>query len=81
LGQPLSLHSPGVLTHELCEQIITTWAHHPQWSSERVYHLLIEHGVAVSCSQVEQAAQESGCRLCARHWGGSAGSRRDAAPA
>jgi transposase-like protein len=59
----LSLHSPDVLTHELVETIITTWAHHPQWSCERVYHLLIEHGVAVSRSQVEQAAQESGWQI------------------
>jgi hypothetical protein len=59
----LSLHSPGVLTHELCEQIITTWAHHPQWSCERVYHLLTGQGVVVSRSQVEQAAQESGWQI------------------
>jgi hypothetical protein len=59
----LSLSSPDVLTHELVETIITTWAHWPQWSSERVYHLLIEHGVAVSLRQVRQAAQESGWQV------------------
>ncbi len=59
----LSLHSPEVLTHELVQTIITTWAHHPQWSSERVYHLLVENGVAVSVRQVQQAAQESGWQI------------------
>jgi hypothetical protein len=56
----LSLQSPDVLTYELVETIIRAWAHHPQWSSERVYHLLVENGVAVSLRQVRQAAQESG---------------------
>jgi transposase-like protein len=59
----LSVHSPDVLTHDLVETIITTWAHHPQWSSERVYHLLVENGVAVSVRQVRQAAQESGWQI------------------
>ena len=59
----LSLHSPDILTYELQEQIISTWAHHPQWTSAEVYDLLIGQGVAVTESQVAQAAQESGWQI------------------
>jgi len=59
----LSLHSPQVLTHELRQTIITTWAHWPQWTSEEVYRLLLQQGVAVTVSQVEQAAHESGWQI------------------
>jgi len=59
----LSLHSPDILTYELQEQIISTWAHWPQWSSAEVYHILIEQGVAVTQSQVDQAAHESGWQI------------------
>lgn len=59
----LSLHSPDILTYELQEQIIETWAHWPQWSSEQVYHILIEQGVAVTQSQVGQVAHESGWQI------------------
>jgi hypothetical protein len=70
----LSQYAPLLLTHELQEQIITTWAHRPQWTGEEVYRLLVQQGVAVTESQVEQAAQESGWsivrqtlgRLCAQ---------------
>lgn len=59
----LSLHSPDILTYELHEQIISTWAYWPQWSSAAVYHILIEQGVAVTQSQVDQAAHESGWQV------------------
>jgi hypothetical protein len=59
----LSLYSPQVLTHELVQTIITTWAHWPQWTSEEVYHLLIGQGVSVTESQVAQAAHESGWQI------------------
>jgi hypothetical protein len=59
----LSLHSPEVLTHELVQTIITTWAHHPQWTVAEVYHLLIGQGVAVTESQVQQAAHDSGWQM------------------
>ena len=70
----LSQYAPELLTHELQEQIISTWAHRPQWTGAEVYRLLVQQGVAVTERQVEQAAQESGWsivrqtlgRLCAQ---------------
>jgi hypothetical protein len=59
----LSQHSPQVLTHELVQTIVTTWAHWPQWTSEEVYRVLVERGVAVTQSQVVQAAHESGWQI------------------
>jgi hypothetical protein len=59
----LSQHAPQILTHELQEQIIGTWAHWPQWTSEEVWRFLVGQGVAVTHSQVEQAGQESGWQI------------------
>jgi transposase-like protein len=71
----LSQYAPEILTHELVQRIITTWAHWPSWTSEAVYRLLAEQGVAVTRGQVDQAAHESGWhfvrqtlgRLCTAH--------------
>ncbi len=59
----LSLYSPEVLTHDLVQAIITTWAHWPHWTAEQVWHLLTSQGVAVTLCQVQQAAQESGWQI------------------
>lgn len=59
----LSQYAPEILTYELQEQIISTWAHHPQWTSAEVYHILVGQGIAVTQSQVEQAAHESGWQI------------------
>jgi len=59
----LSQHCPQVLTHELVQTIITTWAHWPGWTSDEVQRLLVTQGVAVTHSQVEQAAHESGWQI------------------
>lgn len=59
----LSLHSPAVLTHEVVQTIITTWAHWPLWTAEQVWHLLTSQGVAVTLSQVQQAAHDSGWQM------------------
>jgi hypothetical protein len=69
----LSQYAPEILTHELQEQIISVWAHWPQWTVEDVYRVLVGQGVAVTERQVAQAAHESGwqvvrqelVRLCA----------------
>jgi hypothetical protein len=55
----LSLHSAEVLTLELQQQIIETWAKLPTWGIERIQQLLVAHGVNVTESQVRQAAHES----------------------
>jgi transposase-like protein len=59
----LSQHAPQVLTYELQCQIIQTWARWPAWGVERVHAFLVEHGVAVTESQVEQAAHDSGWQI------------------
>jgi hypothetical protein len=59
----LSQYAPQVLTHELQEQIIGVWAHWPQWTTEEVARFLREHTVAVTESQVAQAAHESGWQI------------------
>jgi hypothetical protein len=59
----LSQKTPEVLTLELQQQIITTWAHWPNWGVGEIHHLLVAQGVAVSESQVRQAAQESGWEI------------------
>jgi len=56
----LSQYAPEILTHELQQQIIDTWAHWPQWTAQHVWHLLLNNGVAVTLRQVRQAAHESG---------------------
>jgi transposase-like protein len=59
----LSQHAPQVLTYELQCQIIETWARWPTWGVERVHAFLVEHDVAVTESQVEQAAHDSGWQI------------------
>lgn len=56
----LSLHSAEVLTVELREQIVDVLARFPWWGQERVYEHLWEQGIAVTLSQVSQAARDSG---------------------
>ncbi len=59
----LSQYAEEVLTLELQQKIIETWARLPHWSIERVHQLLVEQGVAVTESQVRQAAHESGWQI------------------
>ena len=56
----LSLHSPEVLTRELCARIVTVCATFPHWGVARVYQHLREQGVAVTQAQVQQAVAQSG---------------------
>ena len=56
----LSLHSAEVLTVALRDQIVELWAQFPWWGQEQVYEHLHEQGVAVTHSQVRQAARDSG---------------------
>ncbi|MCL6430583.1 MAG: transposase [Anaerolineae bacterium] len=70
----LSQMAKEVLTLELQQRIIETWAHWPGWGVEQVHRFLVARGVAVTESQVRQAAHESGwqivrqvlARLCAQ---------------
>ncbi len=55
-----SLHTKEVLTLELQQRIVRTFARFPWWSNTEVYRHLRDQGLAVSQSQVDQAAQESG---------------------
>jgi DNA-directed RNA polymerase subunit RPC12/RpoP len=56
----LSLRTKDILTLELQQRIVQTFARFPWWNDEEVYRHLQSQGVAVSQSQVRQAAQESG---------------------
>jgi transposase-like protein len=56
----LSLHSAQVLTVELRDQIVDVLARFPWWGQEQVYEHLRMQGVAVTHSQVRQAARDSG---------------------
>ena len=56
----LSQHAEEVLTLEIQEKIIKAWARVPSWGVEQVHRLLVEQGLAVTESQVRQAAHESG---------------------
>jgi transposase len=76
----LSLHSSQILTHELQEQIIETWAHHPPWTSEEVYRLLVGQGIAVTQSQVAQAAHESGWQIVRQTLGRLCAQRAETLP-
>jgi transposase-like protein len=49
-----------VLTAELTAQIVTALATFPTWSMEQVYQHLRQQGVAVTQTQVQQAAEQSG---------------------
>ena len=59
----LSQHAPEVLTYDLMQQIITTWARWPQWTAQQVWPVLRSNGVAVTLRQVRQAARESGWQM------------------
>ncbi len=58
----LSLKSAQLLTVELREQIVETFAHHPWWGIERVYQHLHQQGIKVTKNQIQQAATDSGWR-------------------
>jgi len=59
----LSQRAGDVLTLELQQQIITTWAHWPQWNAREVHAFLVQQGATVTRSQVEQAARDSGWQI------------------
>jgi len=59
----LSQRRGEILTPELRQRIIETWAQWPQWGIEQVHRLLVGQGVAVTESQVRQAAYESGWQI------------------
>lgn len=59
----LSQQAKEVLTLELQQRIIETWAHWPSWGIERVHRLLVAQGIGVTESQVRQAAHESGWQI------------------
>jgi transposase-like protein len=59
----LSQMAKEVLTLELQQRIIETWAHWPSWGIEQVHHFLLAHGTEVTESQVRQAAHESGWQI------------------
>jgi hypothetical protein len=56
----LSLQTPEVLTAEMRAQVVDVCAQFPWWGHERVWAHLQAQGVAVTQSQVRQAAQDSG---------------------
>ena len=62
----LSQVAKEVLTLELQQRIIETWAHWPNWGIEQVHGFLVEQGIDVSLGQVQQAAQESGWQVVRR---------------
>ena len=76
----LSQSAEEVLTTELQQQIISTWARVPGAGVEAVHRLLAGQGVHVTASQVRQAAHESGWQLVrealARQVAGQAGELR-----
>ena len=59
----LSLHTVEILTLEVQQRIVQTFARFPWWSATEVHQHLQQEGLAVSQSQVEQAAHESGWSL------------------
>jgi len=73
----LSQYAPEILTHELVEQIIRTWAPWPHWTGDAVWRLLVRQGVAVTQSQVEQAAHESGWQIVRQTLGRLCAQRAD----
>jgi transposase-like protein/DNA-directed RNA polymerase subunit RPC12/RpoP len=64
----LSLRTKEILTLELQQHIVQTFARFPWWNDEEVYRHVQSQGVAVSQSQVRQAAQESGWSLLREQW-------------
>jgi transposase-like protein len=65
----LSQMAPEVLTLELQQRIIETWAHWPNWGIEQVHGFLVGQGVAVTEGQVRQAAHESGWQIVRQELG------------
>jgi transposase-like protein len=65
----LSQHAPEILTVELQQQVIDLWAHWPNWSVDEVHAWLVDHGLAITRSQVEQAAHDSGWQVVRRQLG------------
>jgi len=59
----LSLRTKEILTLELQQRIVQAFARFPWWNDEEVYRYLQSQSLAVSQSQVRQAAQESGWSL------------------
>ncbi len=59
----LSQHTGDVLTLELQQQIIETWARWPSWGVTNVHQFLVKQGIAVTERQVEQAAHDSGWQI------------------
>lgn len=59
----LSQQAEEVLTLELQQRIIETWARLPSWGIERIHGFLVKQGVAVTESQVRQAGHESGWQV------------------
>lgn len=59
----LSQHAEEVLTLELQQKIIETWARLPGWGVGRLHRFLVEQGLAVTESQVRQVAHESGWQV------------------
>jgi transposase-like protein len=49
-----------VLTQEVQQRVIESWAKFPWWSAERLWEHLKEQGSRVTLRQVKQVAQESG---------------------
>lgn len=76
----LSQSAGELLTRELQQKIIGTWARMPTWGVEAVHRFLVDQGVHVTESQVRQAAQESGWQVVrgviARQWEQQAGEFR-----
>jgi len=56
----LSMYAPEVLSLEVQQRIIETWAKFPWWGPEHLLAYLREQGEAVTGSQVRQAGHESG---------------------
>ena len=56
----LSIRAPEILTLEVQDRIVSTFAQFPWWGNKKVYDYLHQQGVKVSHHQVKLAAQESG---------------------
>ncbi|MBI4321628.1 MAG: 50S ribosomal protein L35 [Chloroflexi bacterium] len=59
----LSQHAKEVLTLEVQQKIIEAWARVASWGVQQVHELLVKQGLAVTLSQVQQAAHESGWQV------------------
>ena len=66
----LSKKSEHLLTPELRDRIVTTFARFPWWGLKRVREYLAQEGIAVTYQQVRQAAQVSGWQELRKRIGG-----------